>query len=183
MAIGGFHDEGLLVAMRKAFEAPEQREFAALRWREHSHLEHAVRADAHAGGFAFALVTVDRGRNAAGLALAERCRERDGECVRELGRTLHALLRWQRDFAQVRQLPPATDMRRLFFHRVDRLVRRDSTFQLRNLFFEAPPPLAGQKIEVRFDPLDLTQVEIYFGGKPEGRARLVDAVVNGRTYR
>jgi len=32
---------------------------------------------------------------------------------------------------QVRQLPPATDMRRLFFHRVDRLVRRDSTFLLR----------------------------------------------------
>ena len=93
------------------------------------------------------------------------------------------LLRWQRDIAQVRQLPPATDMRRLFFHRVDRLVRRDSTFQLRNRFFEAPPPLAGKKIEVRFDPLDLTQVEIYGDGKPEGVARLVDAVVNGRTYR
>ena len=94
------------------------------------------------------------------------------------------LLRWQRDIAQVRQLPPATDMRRLFFHRVDRLVRRDSTFQLRHRFFEAPPPaLAGRKIEVRFDPLDLTQVEIYCDGKPEGRARLVDAVVNVRTYR
>jgi transposase InsO family protein len=93
------------------------------------------------------------------------------------------LLRWQRDIAQVRQLPPATDMRRLFFHRVDRLVRRDSTFQLRNRFFEAPPPLAGKKIEVRFDPLDLTHVEIYCDGKPEGVARLVDAVVNGRTYR
>jgi len=32
---------------------------------------------------------------------------------------------------------------------------------------------------VRFDPLDLTQLEIYADGKPEGRARLVDAVVNG----
>ena len=93
------------------------------------------------------------------------------------------LLRWQRDIAQVRQLPPATDMRRLFFHRVDRLVRRDSTFQLRNRFFEAPPPLTGKKIEARFDPLDLTHVEIYCDGKPEGVARLVDAVVNGRTYR
>jgi len=93
------------------------------------------------------------------------------------------LLRWQRDIERVRQLPPATDMRRLFFHRVDRLVRRDSTFQLRNRFFEAPPLLAGRKIEVRFDPLDLTQVEIYCDGNPEGAARLVDAVVNGRTYR
>jgi putative transposase len=93
------------------------------------------------------------------------------------------LLRWQRDIARVRQLPPATDMRRLFFHRVDRLVRRDSTFQLNNRFFEAPPLLAGKKIEARFDPLDPARVEIYCNGKPEGLARLVDAVVNGRTYR
>jgi putative transposase len=93
------------------------------------------------------------------------------------------LLRWQQDITQVRQLPPATNMRRLFFHRVDRLVRRDSTFLLRHRFFEAPPHLAGKKIEVRFDPLDLTELEIYCGGKPEGVARLVDAVVNGRTYR
>jgi transposase InsO family protein len=93
------------------------------------------------------------------------------------------LLRWQRDIAHVRQLPPATDMRRLFFHRVDRLVRRDSTFLLHNRFFEAPPQLAGKRIEVRFDPLDLARLEIYCDGKPEGPARLVDAVVNGRTYR
>ena len=92
------------------------------------------------------------------------------------------LLRWQRDIEQVRQLPPATDMRRLFYHRVDRLVRRDSTFLLRNRFFEAPPQLASKRIEVRFDPLDLAHVEIYCDGKPEGAARLVDAVVNGRTY-
>jgi putative transposase len=89
------------------------------------------------------------------------------------------LLRWQRDIEQVRQLPPATDLRRLFFHRVDRLVRRDSTFLLKNRFFEAPPHLAGKRIEVRFDPLDLVQLEIYSDGKPEGVARLVDAVVNG----
>ena len=93
------------------------------------------------------------------------------------------LLRWQRDITQVRQLPPGTDMRRLFFHRVDRLVRRDSTFLLHSRFFEAPPHLAGQRIEVRFDPLDLAHVEIYHAGKPSGVARLVDAVVNGRTYR
>ena len=93
------------------------------------------------------------------------------------------LVRWQRDIERVRQLPPATDMRRLFFHRLDRLVRRDSTFLLRNRFFEAPPQLAGKRIEVRFDPLDLAHVEIYCDGKPEGAARLVDAVVNGRTYR
>jgi putative transposase len=90
------------------------------------------------------------------------------------------LLRWQRDIEQVRQLPPSTDLRRVFFHRVDRLVRRDSTFLLQSRFFEAPPHLAGKRIEVRFDPLDPAQLEIYCEGKSEGAARLVDAVVNGQ---
>jgi hypothetical protein len=33
---------------------------------------------------------------------------------------------------------------------------------------------------VRFDPLDATSVEIYFQGKSQGVARLVDPVVNGQ---
>jgi len=90
------------------------------------------------------------------------------------------LLRWQRDIERIRQLPPATDLRRLFFHRVNRLVRRDSTFLLQNRFFEAPPHLAGKQIEVRFDPLDPTQLEIYWEGHAQGIARLVDTVVNGQ---
>jgi putative transposase len=93
------------------------------------------------------------------------------------------LRRWQRDIEQVRKLPPSTDFRRLFFHRADRLVRRDSTFLLRNHFYEAPPHLAGLRVEVRFDPLDLALLEIYRDGQLQGAARLVDAVVNGRTRR
>lgn len=90
------------------------------------------------------------------------------------------LARWQRDIEQIRQLPPATDLRRLFFHRLDRVVRRDSTFLLHNRLYEAPPHLAGQTIEVRFDPLDAAQVEIWFQGKLEATARPVDPVVNGQ---
>jgi hypothetical protein len=90
------------------------------------------------------------------------------------------LLRWQRDIAHVRQLPPATDLRRLFFHRLNRLVRRDCTFLLANRFYEAPPHLAGTTIEVRFDPLDATTVELYAQGSAQGVARLVDPVVNAQ---
>ena len=90
------------------------------------------------------------------------------------------LLRWQRDIDHLRQLPPHTDLRRLFWHRCDRLVRRDSTFRLRGRFYEAPAPLVAQKIEVHFDPLDLTQVETYFQGQPQGLARPVDAVLNSK---
>jgi transposase InsO family protein len=90
------------------------------------------------------------------------------------------LLRWQRDIEHVRQLPPATDLRRLFFYRLDRLVRRDCTFLLHSRFYEAPPHLTGETIEVRFDPLDAAEVEIYFQGKPQGTARLVDPVANAQ---
>ena len=90
------------------------------------------------------------------------------------------LLRWQRDIEHVRQLPPATDLRRLFFYRLDRLVRRDCTFLLHSRFYEAPAHLSGETVEVRFDPLDTAEVEIYFQGKPQGTARLVDPVVNAQ---
>ena len=90
------------------------------------------------------------------------------------------LLRWQRDIERIRQLPPSTDLHRLFFYRLNRVVRRDSTFLLCGHFDEAPPHLAGETIEARFDPLDLSQVEIYFQGQVQGLARLVDAVVNAK---
>lgn len=90
------------------------------------------------------------------------------------------LLRWQRDIEQVRQLPPATDLRRLFFHRLDRLVRRDSTFLLHSRLYEAPPHLTGNTVEVRFDPLNASQVEIWFQGELQAAARPLDPVVNGQ---
>lgn len=88
------------------------------------------------------------------------------------------LARWQKDIEQIRQLPPHTDLRRLFFHRLDRLVRRDCTFLLGNRFYEAPPHLAGKTVEVHFDPLDAATVELYFEGQPHGLARPVDPVLN-----
>jgi putative transposase len=90
------------------------------------------------------------------------------------------LLRWQRDIDHVRQLPPSTDLRRLFICRLNRLVRRDSRFKLRGQFYEAPPSLEGETIEVRFDPLDFSQVEIYFQGEAQAIARPIDAAINAQ---
>ena len=90
------------------------------------------------------------------------------------------LVRWQRDIEQIRPLPPDTDLRRLFFHRHDRLVRRDSTFLLHKHLYEAQPELVGHTVEVRFDPLDAAQVEIWFEGQLQTTALPVDAVVNGQ---
>jgi putative transposase len=90
------------------------------------------------------------------------------------------LLRWQKDIDHVRQLPPGADLHRLFFHRLDRLVRRDSTFLLHNRLYEAPAHLAGRTVEVRFDPVEAGAVEVWFEGKLQAAARPLDAVVNGQ---
>jgi transposase InsO family protein len=90
------------------------------------------------------------------------------------------LVRWQKDIEHVRQLPPGADLRRLFFHRLDRLVRRDSTFLLRNRLYEAPAHLAGRTVEVRFDPVESGAVEVWLEGKLQAAARPLDAVGNGQ---
>ena len=43
-------------------------------------------------------------------------------------------------------------------------------------FEKVPPHLAGETIEVHFDPRDLSQVEIYLQGQSQGWARAVDGV-------
>jgi len=90
------------------------------------------------------------------------------------------LERWQRDIEYIRQLPPSTDLRRLFFYRLDRFVRRDSTFLVHRRFYEAPPHLAGRHIEVRFDPLDPIEMEIFSEGQMVATARPVDATANAQ---
>jgi putative transposase len=90
------------------------------------------------------------------------------------------LERWQRDIERIRQLPPSTDLRRLFFFRLDRFVRRDCTVAVHKRFYEVPAHLTGRRVEVRLDPLDLGQIEIYFEGKLEAVARPVDAIVNAQ---
>lgn len=93
------------------------------------------------------------------------------------------VLRWQQDIEHIRLIPPGTDIRRIFFHRMDRLVRQDCTFLLQNRFYEAPAHLAGKRIEVRFDPLDTGELDVYFNGQPEGQARPVDPGLNAQLPR
>jgi len=104
-----------------------------------------------------------------------------GRLHRGLGTT--PLLRFQQDIERIRQLPPHTDWRRVFFYRLDRVVRKDSTFLLKKRFYEAPLHLAGQRIEVRFDPRDISKVELYFQGDFQGVARAVEPVVNAHLPR
>ncbi len=128
------------------------------------------------------LVTLDRKQPLTLDALNDRV----GQWIDQYHRTEHSalgttpLVRWQRDIDQVRPLPPGTDLRRLCFRRVDRLVRRDSTFLVQHRLYEAPAALAGHTVEVRLDPFDPTEVEVWYQGELQGTARLVDPVINGQ---
>src|ERR1700741_1635944 len=70
MALVGAHRESLPVAVERGFQAPEKREAAALLLRQPSHLEDAVRADAHAVFLALATVAIDHGRDPSRRLLA-----------------------------------------------------------------------------------------------------------------
>ena len=104
--------------------------------------------------------------------------DKDYHCRLHRGLGTTPLLRFQRDIERIRQLPPHTNWRRVFFYRLDRLVRKDATFLLKKRFYEAPLHLVGQRIEVRFDPRDTSEVELYYQGELQGVAREVDPVFN-----
>ena len=90
------------------------------------------------------------------------------------------LLRWQRDIEHIRQLPPATDLRRLFFHRVDRLVRRDCTFLLHNVSTRLRPIWPARPSKSVSIPSTRPRSRSIFQGQLQARARPVDPVVNAQ---
>ena len=68
--------------------------------------------------------------------------------------------RYTAGLAQVRHADPET-VRRAFLWREQRKVRRDATLSLQGNRYQVDPRYAGRTLELRFDPFDLTQVELY----------------------
>ncbi|MBE3519093.1 MAG: Mu transposase C-terminal domain-containing protein [Firmicutes bacterium] len=71
----------------------------------------------------------------------------------------------------------------LFLRREIRKVRHDSTISVQNHLFEVPPALIGKRVEVRFDPDDLSEVLIYDEGVEVARTRPVNLHENARVKR
>ncbi|MBE3518914.1 MAG: DDE-type integrase/transposase/recombinase [Firmicutes bacterium] len=71
----------------------------------------------------------------------------------------------------------------LFLRREIRKVRHDSTISVQNHLFEVPPALVGKRVEVRFDPDDLSEVLIYDEGVEVARTRPVNLHENARVKR
>ena len=73
---------------------------------------------------------------------------------------------------QVRHADPET-VRRAFLWREKRKVRRDATLSLQGNRYQVAPAYAGRTLELRFDPFDLTQVELYLDRTLVGVATVV----------
>ena len=98
------------------------------------------------------------------------------ECVyhqREHSETKQTpLARYTAGLDQVRHADPET-VRRAFLWREKRKVRKDATISLQGNRYQVEPHLAGRAIELRFDPFDLAQIELYLDGTRLGLATVI----------
>jgi len=73
---------------------------------------------------------------------------------------------------QVRHADPET-VRRAFLWREKRQVRRDATISLQGNRYQVDTRYAGRTLELRFDPFDLSQIELYLDGVSQGLATVL----------
>jgi putative transposase len=80
--------------------------------------------------------------------------------------------RYTAGLQQVRHADPET-VRRAFLWREKRKVRRDATISLQGNRYQVDPHWAGRTLELRYDPFDLSQLELYLDGKRLGLANVL----------
>lgn len=100
----------------------------------------------------------------------------------------HAALQAQtpaQRFAQagvtLRTLAPDADLQRLFLMRVNRRVRKDATFSLGGCLSEVPAHLNGVVIQVHFDPVHWSRVEVWLREQFVARAHRCNKHLNAQT--
>jgi transposase InsO family protein len=72
------------------------------------------------------------------------------------------LERWRQDLAPSTRPADPLELRAAFRHREKRQVTKTATVSFRGNRYRVPAFLRGQTIELRYDPFDLAQVEVYF---------------------
>ena len=82
------------------------------------------------------------------------------------------LARFTAGLAQVRHADPET-VRRAFLWREKRKVRKDAMLSLQGNRYQVEPHLAGRTLELRFDPFDLSQIELYLDSTRLGVATVI----------
>jgi putative transposase len=86
--------------------------------------------------------------------------------------------RFARSLPLLRTLDPHLDLDRLFFTRLERVVRKDGTVRIENELFEVNLALRGLKVDLELDPWILNPVLVRYKGQDFGVARKVDRHLN-----
>jgi hypothetical protein len=82
------------------------------------------------------------------------------------------LERYQQGLAQVKSADPVI-LQKAFLWRERRKVSRSATISLQGNTYAVDPQLIGRTIELRFDPFQLDQLEVWLDGKSLGPARVL----------
>lgn len=72
---------------------------------------------------------------------------------------------------------------KMFFHRINRKVRKDMTVKIENTYYEVPFKYVGLTIEIRYDPTDLENVYVFEGEEQKEICKKVDKVSNSKIKR
>jgi putative transposase len=66
--------------------------------------------------------------------------------------------------------PTPPELREAFLWAEERTVTKTASISLHSNHYEVDPALVGVKVELLFDPFDLSQIEVRYQGRPMGRA-------------
>ncbi len=88
--------------------------------------------------------------------------------------------RYQRGAHLVKALDPHLDLDQLFYHQLNRTVRRDGTVRLGNQLYEVDLSLRTLAVQLRLDPFKLDRIEVFYRGNAFGLAKAVNAHLNSQ---
>ena len=80
----------------------------------------------------------------------------------------------------VKALDPHLDLDQLFYHQVNRTVRRDGTVRVDNQLYEVDLSLRTLEVQLRFDPAKLDRVQVAYRGASFGLAKPVNLHLNSQ---
>jgi transposase InsO family protein len=88
--------------------------------------------------------------------------------------------RFARALPLLRPLDPHLDVDRVFYTRIDRVVRKDGTVRIDNDLYEVNLALRGLKVQLELDPWIKNPILVRYKGQDFGHARKVDRHLNSQ---
>ncbi len=88
--------------------------------------------------------------------------------------------RFARALPLLRPLDPQLDLDRLFYTRIERVVRKDGTVRIDNDLYEVNLALRGLKVHLELDPWVKNPILVRYKGQDFGAARKVDRHLNSQ---